>query len=273
MAVEILKPFLRAAVLGQVVLPVILGSALAQEATSSVLQQIGDGNHSTTIQSGDDHRFNLSIVGNDNVGGEIVQSGEGATAELSVEGDYNSFYVSQSGADGNYARGEIRGQSNSLFIDQINPESDAYRNYATAVQNGTGHIASINQTVAAYEASGANTATMYQEGTGHIGTIIQMGTENQAALSQLGDHNVGAIIQDGSGNSMELIQNGSGLDAIHVTQSDCAMSGGCPTLRIEQTMAGTLFSGAPTVADGAVPDSVTSVVQGGTIIVGATGGS
>ncbi|MEM6410527.1 MAG: hypothetical protein AAF683_03220 [Pseudomonadota bacterium] len=248
--------------------------ASAQVTSSSVIEQTGFDNQTTIVQDGEGNRAEVSVLGNSNEGGEIRQSGNGSVTELSVVGDGNSFSVTQSGEGGNnLAIGDVRGDSNALFIDQINPLSDAYRNYASVTQDGAGNIASVGQTVAAFGDPGTNSATLEQYGSGNDGTISQSGSSNVASLIQDGDNLVGAITQDGAGHNVELTQTGEGLDALSITQSNCALAGGCPALRVEQTAGATIFGGAA-APDGVVTPGGTAVVtQGGTIIVGGGAGS
>ncbi|MEM8717599.1 MAG: hypothetical protein AAGE92_17805 [Cyanobacteria bacterium P01_G01_bin.4] len=247
--------------------------AMAQTPDTAVIEQMGNGNHVSTVQNGEGNRIELSVVGNDNVETEVQQSGSGATAELSIEGELNTLYVNQSGFDGNYATGQVRGDANSLYIDQINPASDAYRNYAAVTQDGVGNTATVNQTAAYIGVPGTNSALLSQSGIGHIGTIVQNGTQNSAALEQFGEYNEGAIYQDGAGHSAELVQDGNGLEAIEIRQSNCALAGGCPTLRVEQTAAGTIFGGGAAPGGVVAPGGTATVVQGSTIVVGGAAGS
>ena len=100
----------------------------------------------------------------------------------------------------------------------------------------------FDQMGVAYETQGTNLALLTQEGLGHSGLISQTGAQNDATLEQYGDFNEGAIFQEGSGHSAELVQDGQNLDAIEIRQTDCAISGGCPTLRIEQTQTASIMS-------------------------------
>lgn len=225
------------------------------------ISQFGSDNSTEATQNGEGNQAIVSIIGNSNSEGEIRQNSNGAYANIEIVGDQNAFYVDQSGVAGNVAIADVRGDANALFIDQINPESSAYQNYSTVVQTGTGHSASVDQMVVAYETLGTNLAVIAQDGLGHSGVISQTGTQNSASLEQYGDYNEGAIFQDGSGHSAELVQDGQNLDAIQIRQADCVISGGCPTLRIEQTQAMSIVSG-PSLG-GTVVQPGTSVVLGG----------
>ena len=122
----------------------------------------------------------------------------------------------QNGAsDANNARSEQLGSGNSVLINQDGNDffSGAVRSDATAVQHGSGHVSTIDQ-------SGAdNIAISRQEGEGNNSLIDQDGyggAANYAAVGQYGNYNTAYVGQTGEGNIAEVDQfsdeNFAGID-------------------------------------------------------------
>ena len=101
--------------------------------------------------------------------------------------------------DANYATAEQFGSDNTVLINQDGNDyySGAKRNDAVAIQYGTGHLSTIDQ-------SGAdNIAVSWQEGEGNTSLIIQDGyggAANEAYVGQYGNNNDAYVKQTGEGN-------------------------------------------------------------------------
>ena len=112
---------------------------------------------------------------------------------------------SNGASDANYAVAEQFGSGNSILINQDGNDffSGAVRSDATAVQNGSDHVSTINQ-------SGAdNIAVSWQEGEGNNSLIVQSGyggAANSAFVGQYGNYNTAYVGQEGEGNIAEVNQ-------------------------------------------------------------------
>jgi len=218
------------------------GAATAQEASIVALEQFGEQNSATIVQDGEDVTTRLRIDGTGNLDGRIEQTGAEQSSEIRILGNSNIFEVSQIGDSPNTWASDIQGDNNLVIVDQINTGFGFEENLTVLSVTGNANSALVSQGPGGELGSGGNFASLIQSGDGLTGEIIQSGSGNSAILNQTGSDIRGSIVQEGSGLSAELNQEGAGLDYA-ITQTGCVVSGGCPTIIVNQTGGGAVVVG------------------------------
>lgn len=190
--------------------------------------------------------------------GAACLTGSFAAASQDAEGGLSSDPDEISIPDGRSVISVLQiGQDNIANIGQINPDSAAYANFGQIQQSGSGNSATINQEAVASGLAGTtNISLISQDGFGNVAEIDQTGADNFAEIDQQGNDNYGDILQNGVGLQAVLEQNGENLD-YSITQTGCAISGGCPPIIVRQSTGATATGGTSSSV------TVTTVTGGG----------
>ncbi len=228
--------------------------AVTHSGNGIYIDQIGDSNTLTIVQSGDDNLIagggsttnsleNAEIVGNNN-NTTLKQKGDNNVMLFNITGNSNTTTVDQgvtTGADDNRAEFSVNGDSNILSITQNHNNGAGTNGHYIAVDID-GDLNNINTSQlndsdkkAFISAQGDdNDIDVYQWGSGSHYTEIAVGSDQTVDITQdgSGNHNA-SISMSGYESGLDLTQDSSTGQTYSIMQN-CVNANGCGTTTIVQ---------------------------------------